>query len=250
MSLVGWIVISERDVPPGNAWLSAPEREVEHGLRFPARRRDWRLGRFAAKTALRRWPGSPVAAFAPGEFSILADDDGAPVVERAGLRQRCAISISHRAGRALAVVGEAGVGLGCDLELVEPRSDAFVRDYFVPAEQQWLEQALPNERALLTNLLWSGKESALKALHTGLRADTRSVVVDPERAGEGCGWQPLRVRADAAVLEGCWRVEADCVATVVTASAGHGLHAEPGHPDLAPRSAARSGTIPAPANPR
>lgn len=40
------------------------------------------------------------------------------------------MSLSHRAGRALAAVGDAGAALGADLELVEPRSALRVADFF------------------------------------------------------------------------------------------------------------------------
>jgi 4'-phosphopantetheinyl transferase len=67
--------------------------------------------------------------------------------------------------------------LGCDVEVVEPRSDAFVADYFTSEEQAMIRQAPDPVRFALIALIWSAKESALKALSTGLRSDTRSVSV-------------------------------------------------------------------------
>ncbi len=45
------------------------------------------------------------------------------------------ISLSHRAGTAMCAVALSGTGLGCDLELIEPRSDAFIIDYLTAREQ-------------------------------------------------------------------------------------------------------------------
>jgi len=76
------------------------------------------------------------------------------------------------------LVGPPGRAIGCDLEIVEPRSDAFVEDFLTAAERSLVAGA-PDEdaRHLLANLVWCGKESALKVLRTGLRRDTRSVEV-------------------------------------------------------------------------
>jgi len=92
-------------------------------------------------------------------------------------------------------VAISSLKMGCDLEMIEPRSDAFVADYFTLEEQELVAHASATERDRLLALLWSGKESALKALREGLRLDTRSVIVIP------CGlsfdpnrWSQLRVR--------------------------------------------------------
>ncbi len=52
-------------------------------------------------------------------------------------------------------------------------SDAFVADYFAPEEQTLIAHSSPADRELMLALLWSAKESALKALREGLRLDTR-----------------------------------------------------------------------------
>ena len=116
------------------------------------------------------------------------------------------MSLSDRAGCAVCLVADRAVALGCDVEIVEPRSDAFVRDYLTEAEQRLVDRAGP-ARDMAANLIWSAKESALKVLETGLRRDTRSVEVTvaelspPERT-----WSALRVRtAEGEVFPGWWR---------------------------------------------
>jgi hypothetical protein len=97
------------------------------------------------------------------------------------------VSLTDRAGWAVCA-GDDSADIGCDLVLVEPRSDRFVEDYFVPSEQDLVHDppfdASPD---LMANLIWSAKESGLRLLRTGLRRDTRSVQVTffPGRSG---GW--------------------------------------------------------------
>ena len=50
---------------------------------------------------------------------------------------------------------------------IEPRSDAFVADYFTIEEQALVARASAADRDRILALLWSGKESALKALREG-----------------------------------------------------------------------------------
>jgi 4'-phosphopantetheinyl transferase len=103
------------------------------------------------------------------------------------------ISISHRGGFGLCAVALGDVKLGCDLEMIEPRSDAFIADYFTEKEQKLIAQISGADRSLLVSLLWSAKESALKALHVGLRADTRSVeVTELEMHGHWCTYTDRR----------------------------------------------------------
>src|SRR5262249_33728989 len=78
------------EVPQGNDWLSAAELATLAGMRVPARRRDWRLGRWAAKRALVAVLGDSVAV------EVRAAGDGAPEPFVNGLPAPVSISISHR----------------------------------------------------------------------------------------------------------------------------------------------------------
>ncbi len=130
------------------------------------------------------------------------------------------ISLSHRAGIAVcAVTLLGGAALGCDLEIIEPHSDAFVTDYFTTQEQDLVARAPASDRLRLLALLWSAKESALKALREGLRLDTRSVTVSPveEQAAVG-SWRPLRVwDPNRQIFNGWWRQTGNLLRTVVAA---------------------------------
>jgi 4'-phosphopantetheinyl transferase len=204
---VYWLEQTEADVPADNDWLSAAEAIVLKGMRFEKRRADWRLGRWTAKRALASFLDSPASPPALSEIEIFAATTGAPEVRLSGSPAAVSISLSHRAGRAMCALSLSGVALGCDLEIIEPRTEAFVEDYFVPEERELVARAPAAERFQLVALLWSGKESALKALHTGLRSDTRSVVVMPmEGPFNVNGWSPLQGRCpDGQVFHGWWQ---------------------------------------------
>lgn len=223
MTPVRWLLAGP-DEPPaepaaGDPWLAPEEAERLARLQIAARRGDWRRGRWAAKHALAAHLGLSPRPAEWARLAVLADGDGAPQAWLDRAPAPCTLSLSHRGGLALCTVAPAGTALGCDLEAVEPRSEAFVRDYFTAAEAAWVLAADAADRALLANLVWSAKESALKALRTGLRRDTRSVEVElGGDAGSG-GWHPMAVRPVEAAepLGGWWRREGAAIVTLVAA---------------------------------
>jgi 4'-phosphopantetheinyl transferase len=172
-----WFEQSLADVPEEDDWFGPWETLHLRSLRFPKRRADWRLGRWTAKHAVADYLH---LAHDPGilaSIQIRPAASGAPEVFIDEEPGNVCISLSHRCGIAACAVCAAGAGLGCDLEVVEPRSDAFVADYFTAEEQAMIRQTPDSTRFALIALIWSAKESALKALCTGLRSDTRSVSV-------------------------------------------------------------------------
>jgi 4'-phosphopantetheinyl transferase len=202
---VYWLTWPAADVPAGDDWLAPEEAAHRDGLRLPKRRAEWRLGRYAAKQLLAACLGA--AAPSPEVLSIRAAPDGAPEAFAAGHPLPYTVSISHRDGRAFCAAVPGAAAFGCDLERIEPRSDAFVADYFTAAEQTLVAAAPADRYALAANLVWSAKESALKALREGLRLDTRRVEVSLPTWPEGEGWQPLAVRytPDGRRFDGWWR---------------------------------------------
>jgi 4'-phosphopantetheinyl transferase len=206
----GWLTALQSEVPAGAGWLSSGERDVLGGMRFLKRRSDWRLGRWAAKRAVASWLGCDL-----DRIEIVAAPDGAPEARLDGAPAPAAISLSHRAGHALALVGEPGTALGCDLELIEPRSEGFVETWLAPAEQTLVAAAAPPERPALANLVWSAKEAAAKARREGLRVDVREAGVDFSPPGRD-GWGPLHVSWPEAGAEtgGWWRQDGDFILTV------------------------------------
>lgn len=228
---------------PSAAFLSDAERRTYEGLRFPKRRREWLLGRWTAKQLLQRslapYRGLPLAA-----ISVHNDPNGAPYLSVDGEgRLPASISISHRAGQAACALSPSlSPSIGIDLERVEPRSGAFVNDFFTAGEAKRVWSCPEANRHRLVTVIWSAKEAALKAVRKGLRLDTRVIEVgwviglEPEPlegaatcsvevrvAGDGSpdtGWQPIAVRGQVpGVLRfaAWWRPEGESVVTLAAA---------------------------------
>ena len=216
---VYWLEQTQADVPAENDWLSTKEAAFLDSLRFPKRRADWRLGRWTAKRAVGFYLHLPGSRPALAKIEICPAPSGAPEVFIESKRAALTISLSHRGPRAMCAVGPAAVELGCDLELVEPHSDAFLADYFTPSVQALIGRLSASERLRRLALLWSGKESALKALHMGLGLDTRSVIVDVVNSSlGGSGWCPFRVRSTSGkIFDGWWQSSDLLVRTLVAA---------------------------------
>lgn len=215
-----WLEQTEADVPKEDDWLSKGELIFFNRLRFANRRADWRLGRWTAKQAVAACLN--LASFPPAlaKIEIVPASSGAPEVFLDSKLAAVTISLSHRNHRAICAIARGACELGCDLELIEPRSDAFVADYFT-AEERALVAAHPAvHRSQLLALLWSAKESALKALRSGLRLDTRSVIVGPvDVSFELKGWCPLQVRyTGGRIFHGWWQIADEMVRTVVAST--------------------------------
>jgi 4'-phosphopantetheinyl transferase len=213
MSGLGWLTRGLDDVPWHDSWLSEREREVVSRLRVDKRRSDWRLGRWAAKSVVASWRGVPLDA-----IEVLAAPDGAPEALIDGRAASVALSLSHRAGWALATVCDAPAALGCDLELVEARSPAFARQWLRPVERELVGELRGERRDLAANLLWSAKEAASKAHREGLRLNVQQASVSPGPLTRAPGpWQPLRVVWEGGAVElGWWRQESSWLMTIVS----------------------------------
>jgi 4'-phosphopantetheinyl transferase len=219
MAEVHWLEQAIEDVPARDDWLSASEALCLEGMHVAKRRVDWRLGRWTAKRAVAACLNLASHAPALADIEIRPAPSGAPEVFLSRQPAKVAISISHSAGVAVCAVAPPSVALGCDLETTEPRSDAFVADYFTVEEQVLVARSSAGDRPRLLALLWSGKESALKALREGLRLDTRyvSVCPMPSRPGQLGDWHPLKVHlANGQVLHGWWRHAGAQVRTLVS----------------------------------
>ena len=231
---VYWLEQTEADLPVENGWLSASEVLRLNGMRFAKRHADWRLGRWTAKRALAVYLNLPSHPQALADIEVRPAPSGAPEVFIANQPAGIAISLSHRAGVAACAIAPSEAELGCDLEIIEPRSDAFIADYFATEEQELIERTSAADRCRLLAMLWSGKESALKALRTGLRLDTRSVTVspvlplqhedesakDPARIFQSScgpnGWHPLHVVYEGGqIFHGWWQSTGDLLRTMV-----------------------------------
>jgi 4'-phosphopantetheinyl transferase len=178
--------------------LSPAELERYYAFRFPKRRDEWFMGRWAAKALTHSLPA--YRQYRLDQIEVCNAPEGVPFLQ---LSDRAApaecLSISHSGNLAVCALAPGlGVQVGVDLEKVEARTETFILDYFTPAERQLVDRYPDESRAMLVTLIWSAKESMLKALGVGLRRDTRLVEVQglegrPPGSGESGGWQKLQV---------------------------------------------------------
>jgi len=205
------------DVPPAADWMADREVDVARAFRLEHRGRSWILGRWTAKRAVMSWAGDEGD---PRRWAIVAAADGAPEAFRDGDRIPVSVSLSHRSGRAIAVaVGDPMVA-GCDIERVESRTDAFLDDYLVESEREFVRAG--QDPDLRANLVWCAKECALKILRVGLRRDTRSIVARIGDSGPEGAWGRFEVLDSGTrpIARGWWRRSDDFVEAVALATDG------------------------------
>ena len=193
-----WLARGESQLPPMGEWLTTASGAGLRDSGTPKRRTDFLLGRWTLKLAVARTLGWHDDFAELARIEGRTAPSGAPRLYIDGQPAARGVSLTDRAGCAVCLVAARTAAVGCDVEIVEPRSDAFVRDYLTETELRFVVAAGPL-RNKAANLLWSAKESALKVLGTGLRRDTRSVEVTvaelspPDAAGLRSKSAPPRV---------------------------------------------------------
>jgi 4'-phosphopantetheinyl transferase len=150
-------------------------------------------------------------------LEIRAAGDGAPEAFYNGKPAAVSISISHSRDRSFCAAGPLGMGIGCDLEWVEPREENFAADYFTPEEISFVMQA-PVKRELAETLIWSAKETTLKILRKGLSQDTRSVLIRPDLSGPDDAWRSWTGRCleSERIFNGWWRAADGFIHTIAS----------------------------------
>ena len=157
--------------------LSSSEFQKYSAFRFPKRRDEWLLGRWTAKTLVHSIP--MYQQYHLNQIEIQNAPEGAPYIQLPGRTAPAeCLTISHSGNLALCALSMGlSMQVGTDLEKIEERTETFILDYFTPAEQRLVNKYPPKTKAMIVTLIWSSKESMLKALGVGLRRDTRMVEV-------------------------------------------------------------------------
>jgi 4'-phosphopantetheinyl transferase len=211
MASVGWLSAGMSHVPVDDDWVDAELAGRLGRMRYTKRRSEARLGRWTAKVAIAMTLGLALDSSTLRTIVVRNAPDGAPEAYVNGEALDGVIAMTDRADWAVCAVAPGRMRVGCDLELVEPRSPAFVSDYLTTAEQDIVARSA--EVDVITNAIWSAKESALKVLRTGLRRDTRTVEVSLSGLAAG-SWEPLQVRDDTGrAFPGWWIRYGDFVLT-------------------------------------
>lgn len=198
------------DLPPHQGWLHPEELRFLQTLRFEKRRNDWLLGRWTAKQALLSFFESKCIAINPHSIAILKGSTGAPEMVFESSVPPCSLSISHRDGHAIAAVAPGVVAIGCDLEVIEPRSEAFLSDYFLESELAFLSGIPLDQKDLYANLFWCVKESVMKATGEGMGLHPRRVEVEISDMDVAA-----KIIPEVGEFKGKWRREEDMVMGIV-----------------------------------
>lgn len=231
-----WLATGEPDLPEAGPWLSAREAAYLGRARFTKRRTEFLLRRRVGKLAVAAALGLATDDDTLGRVEILNRPTGAPYVEIDRAQAALDISLSDRAGWAIALVGGEGSmaagTLGVDLEIVEPRTSGFVDDFLTPPEQDYVRSGDTDHQHAAANLIWSAKEAALKVLRVGLRTDTRSVVVTVHPVARADGWGELLIDGGAQAFPGWWRRDGAFLLTLATRTPTPPPAPMPGSADL------------------
>ena len=213
-----WWSAGLEHVPTVDDWMEEVEAERLATMRYTKRRSEAKLSRYCAKATVAMALGRATEPSALRSISIRNAPDGAPETRIDDHDGEFVVAMTDRADWAVAAVLAGRDRIGCDLELVEPRSAAFIDDYFTAGEGSQVSGSV--DPSLTANLVWSAKESALKVVRTGLRRDTRTVEVSHEHGDSAGEWRQLTVRSvDGQTMPGWWIRYGEFVLTVVAAVA-------------------------------
>jgi 4'-phosphopantetheinyl transferase len=223
LNTIYWMLVdSSQTLPEARTFLSPAELGQFSGFRFPKRRDDWLLGRWAAKSLAHSLPA--YHDFPLDRIEIRNTPQGAPLiyVQDTPPTQDC-LTISHSGSLALcALTSTPGLRVGADLEKIEPRTETFILEYFTPAECRLVDAYPAEVRAVVVTLIWCAKEAMLKALGVGLHWDTRTVEVRgldglPPAASHPSGWLKIQigeVKATERIWSAWWRRHGQFVLTL------------------------------------
>ncbi|WP_410670271.1 beta-ketoacyl synthase N-terminal-like domain-containing protein [Amycolatopsis sp. cmx-4-68] len=177
-----WPDLATRELIMRN-YLAGAERDA-YDRRPPRGRRQWLLGRIAAKDAVRQflWARGEPEMF-PAELRIGNDDAGRPFVTGAYGRELppLTVSVAHRAEVGVAIARRGPCGI--DVEEVAARAESTL-DAALGAAEQALFAGLAGDPERWFARFWTAKEAVAKLLGTGLRGEPRDFEVVAAAPGE------------------------------------------------------------------
>ena len=142
MGDVYWLEQSADDVRPDDVWLTNYERCVLNTMRFQASRR------LALRTLDREARGAACleSCRPPPQLAGIEIRAANPPAHRSRTSARpvphCRFRSAIVKERRSVLVARSGVRLGCDLESIEPRSAAFIADYFTSGRASFVRSRL------------------------------------------------------------------------------------------------------------
>lgn len=202
-----WPDLATRELIMRNI-LAGEERE-RYAAHAPRGRRQWLLGRIAAKDAVRNvlWDAGAGPVY-PAEIRVGNDPAGRPFVTGAYGRTLPAlhISLAHRGETAVAMARTEGP-CGIDIEEVTDRPEGTLAVALTTAERELLTSLAHRPRGAPERLwftrFWAAKEAVAKARGTGLGGEPKRFEItaaDGERLTVRAAGEEYRVRHRALTI--------------------------------------------------
>lgn len=143
-------------IPPAEEFLNERELETYQAFKIDKRKKEWLGGRYALKTL-----ACDFFNFGIKYMEVKNLGSGRPILLVPG-GTKLPVSITHSGPYAAAAIALTGQAIGLDIEAVEQRSPAWVKQYFDSRE-------LSSKSAPFLTELWAKKEAVLKFLGVGLK---------------------------------------------------------------------------------
>ena len=142
------------------SWLTKEEKQHLQRFRFPKRYTEWLSGRIAAKCCLLHNDANNHTDRQPGDFSILPDDHGRPIISMSAQNDPEMLSISH--SRQYAVAMTARQSCGIDIQHIGPQIINVEDRIASHTERTLARQISPEHRETGLTTLWAIKEALKK----------------------------------------------------------------------------------------
>ena len=143
-------------IPPAEEFLTKTEMETYKAFKIDKRKKEWLGGRYALKML-----ACDLFNFGIKYIEVKNLASGKPVLLVPG-GTKLPVSITHRGPYAAAAIALTGQSIGVDIEVVEQRSPAWVKQCFDKKE-------ISSKSASFLTELWAKKEAVLKFLGVGLK---------------------------------------------------------------------------------
>ena len=148
-------IVELSSVPSAEDFLSRRELETYKAFKIDTRKKEWLGGRFALKTL-----ACDLFNFDIKNIEVKNLTNGKPVLNVPG-GTKLPVSITHSGPYAAAAIALTGQSIGLDIEVIEQRSPAWIKQCFNKKE-------ISSKSAPFLTELWAKKEAVLKFMGLGL----------------------------------------------------------------------------------
>ena len=149
-------IVELSKVPPAEEFLNKRELETYKAFKIDKRKAEWLGGRYALKTL-----ACDLFNFDIKYIEVKNLANGKPVLNVPG-GTKLPVSITHSGIYAAAAIALTGQSIGVDIESIEQRSNAWVKQCFDKRE-------ISSKSAPFLTELWAKKEAVLKFMGVGLK---------------------------------------------------------------------------------